>query len=283
MNQHDRRRPGRRAARPAALRHAGTALMRAGDEGSVWRVLAQSARDLSGAAFAAVIVRPVPEEHEEGGPPAPPAGARVHLAVAVGLSQEQAASLRRVLLSREELLAPLWQRGEPLRVPDPVALALLEEEPATSAGQEASAQTAQEQPQGEGPARRQPAGQPLVPAVLGVPLLASDGQVQGGLLVGLHERAQVSREDEAVLVSLTAQAALALDKVRCVWLAQAQAQELQAVLDQLAEGIVQVDAQGHIVRENAVARRLRERLQAGSRGGAGPGRLTASPSPPGAG
>ena len=45
--------------------------MRAGDEGSVWRVLAESARDLSGAAFAAVIVRPVPEEHKEGGPPAP--------------------------------------------------------------------------------------------------------------------------------------------------------------------------------------------------------------------
>ncbi len=40
--------------------------MRAGDEGSIWRVLAQSARDLSGAAFAAVIVRPVPEEHKEG-------------------------------------------------------------------------------------------------------------------------------------------------------------------------------------------------------------------------
>ena len=240
--------------------------MRARDEESVWRVLADTARDLTGAAFTAVIVRPVREEHEEGGPPVPPAGARVHLAVAVGLSQEQAASLRRILLSREELLAPLWQRGEPLRVPDPVALALLEEEPATSAGQEASAQTAQEQPQGEGPASRQPAGQLLVPAVLGVPLLASDGQVQGGLLAGHHAQAQVSREDEALLVSLTAQVALALDKVRCVRLAQEQAQELQAVLDQLAEGIVQVDAQGHIVRENGVVRRLRERLQAAPEG-----------------
>ncbi len=107
MNQHDRRRPGRRAARLAALSRTGTVLMRAGDEESVWRVLAQSARDLSGAAFAAVIVRLVPEEHKEGGPPAPLAGTRVQLAVAVGLSQEQAASLRHVLLSREELLAPL--------------------------------------------------------------------------------------------------------------------------------------------------------------------------------
>ena len=40
--------------------------MRAGDEGSVPRA-AHTARDLSGAAFAAVIVRPLPEEHEEEG------------------------------------------------------------------------------------------------------------------------------------------------------------------------------------------------------------------------
>ena len=246
MNQHDRRIPRTRAARFTALSRAGTALMRAGDEGSVLRVLTHTARDLSGAAFAAVIVRPLPEEHEEGGPPAPPVGARVHLVGVVGLSQEQEASLRRVLLSREELLAPLWQRGELLRVPGPFALALLEEESATSAGQEAIAQTAQEQPQEEGPARRQPAGQPLVPALLAVPLLAFDGQVQGGLLVGLHKQAQVSRKDEALLVSLAAQAALALEKVRCARLAQ----ELQTAMGLLTEGVTLLDAHGRVVQEN---------------------------------
>ncbi len=252
MNHYDRRRRGRRAARLTALRDAGAALMRAEDEGSVLRVLAQTARDLSGAAFAAVIARPLPEEHEEAGSPASPENARVHLAIAVGLSQEQEASLRRVLLSRKELLAPLWQGGEPLRVPGPLALAPAAEEPSTFAGQEAIAQTAQQQP--------------LMSSLLAVPLLASDGQVQGGLLLGLHRLDQVSRQDEALLVSFTAQAALALEKVRCMWQAQEQAQQLQVVLDQLAEGIVQVDAQGHLVRENAVARRLCEWLQAAPEG-----------------
>ena len=91
MNQHDRRIPRTRAERFGALSRAGTALMRAGDEGSVLRLLTHTARDLSGAAFAAVIVRPLQEEHEEGGTLVPAEGARMHLVGVVGLSQEPAA------------------------------------------------------------------------------------------------------------------------------------------------------------------------------------------------
>ena len=137
MNQHDRRRPLTSAVPLIALCHAGTALMRAGDEGSVWRVLAHTARDLSGAAFAAVIVRLarsrwllLPKSY-----PPLPAGRRSH---------------RRPRSSRK----------------------------------------------GEDPASWQPAGQPLVPAVLGVPLLASDGQVQGGLLVSLTAQAALASNAE---------------------------------------------------------------------------------------
>ena len=137
MNQHDRRRLGRRAARPAALRHAGAALMRAGDEGAVLRVLAQSARDLSGAAFAAVIVR----------------------------------------LARSR-----W-------------LLLPKSYPPLLAGRR-SHRRPRSSRKGEDPASWQPAGQPLVPAVLGVPLLASDGQVQGGLLVSLTAQAALASNAE---------------------------------------------------------------------------------------
>jgi PAS domain-containing protein len=261
MSQHDRRRRGRRAARPAALLDAGAALMRAGDEESLLRMLVHTARDLGEAIFAAVLVRPLPQEHEEEGPPASAEGARVHLAVAVGLAQEQEASLRHILLNRHELLSPLWQGGELVRVPATIELALLEEEPATSAGKVPIAQRAQEQQ--------------LVPALLAVPLLASDGQIHGGLLVGLHGFDQVSRQDEAMLLSLTSMAALALEKGRFIWQAEEQIQQLQAVLDQLAEGIFQLDAifeavpealvvydrQGRTMRMNAAGQQLYARLR----------------------
>ena len=113
------------------------------------------------------------------------------------------------------------------------------------------------QPQEEGPARRQPAGQPVVPAFLGVPLLDSGGQVLGGLLAGHHASDHVSQEDEALLVCLTAQGDLALEKVGCARLTQ----ELQTVMDLLAEGVTLLDAHGRVVQENGAARRVREHLQ----------------------
>jgi hypothetical protein len=71
MKPQKRQPPRRRADRFAALSRLGTALMRHMDEKTVFHVSAQAARELTGAAFAAVIVRPEPEEQEEGEPLVP--------------------------------------------------------------------------------------------------------------------------------------------------------------------------------------------------------------------
>ena len=82
-----------------------------------------------------------------------------------------------------------------------------------------------------------------MPALL-EPLLAFDGQVQGGLLVVFISELG-EPEDEALLVSLAAQAALALEKVRCARLAQ----ELQTAMGLLTEGVTLLDAHGRVVQE----------------------------------
>ena len=102
----------------------------------------------------------------------------------------------------------------------------------------------------------------MVRSFLGAPLHDRAGQVRGGLLLGHAQPNQFTEEDQAILVGLASQAAVALENARLYQLAQMRAQELQAIFDSIADGVILVDRQGTIRRENATARRVRRTLPA---------------------
>ncbi len=107
------------AERFAALSRVGTALMSELNEARLLHLIAETARDLTGASFAAFTLRPM---NEEGQPLVPAEGNLFHLAAVVGVSKEQEALLRRMSLGGEGLLAPIFRQGVPVRVPDALAL-----------------------------------------------------------------------------------------------------------------------------------------------------------------
>jgi PAS domain S-box-containing protein len=263
MKQHKRPMPRTLAERFAALSRVGTALMRQVDEAAVLRLCAQTAFDLTAAAFATVILRPVTEEQEEGEPLVPSEGAHFHLAVVVGATQEQEAFLRRVLLTGEELFAPLFHQGRSVRVADVVPLFSPAEEPLTAASQDATDQapgdSVQEPPQEEEHSQGLPTGHAVVRSFLGAPLLDDVGQVRGGVLLGHHKSGQFTKEDEILLVSLVAQTALALEKARFARLAQLREQQLRAILDRSADGVTLLDPHGSLGRDYGATRQARER------------------------
>ena len=82
-----------------------------------------------------------------------------------------------------------------------------------------------------------PRGHPVVRSFLGVPLLNRDSQVRGGLLLGHTEPGKFTQEDEALLVGLAAQAAVALENARLYRAAQMRAQELNTIFESIADGI----------------------------------------------
>lgn len=239
MKQQEGRMPRASAERFAALSRVGTALMSEVEDAAVLRLIAHTARDLTGAAFAAFALRPVTEEGEL---LVPAESSLFHLATVAGLTHEQEAHLRRVLLSEEGLLAPIFEHGVPVRVPDALSLLHPAEGLPISAGQDAADQTVLASAQGllqqkERRSKRLPDGQPVVRSFLAAPLLDHTGQVRGGLLLGHPEPGQFSKEDESLLVSLAAQTALALEKARFYRLAQLRDQQPHAVLESIADGV----------------------------------------------
>ena len=261
MKQHERNAQRTAEERSAALSRVGIALMSALDETR----LAETACELTGAEFAAFTLRPV---NDEGEPLVPAEGSLFHLAAVVGFTPEQEARLRRMPLRGEGLLAPILHHGVPVRVADVLAhLPQPEQTRATGqrnrdAARQAAFDYAHGQISTEGlRSMGVPRGHPVVRSFLGAPLLDHTAQVRGGLLLGHREPGQFTQDDEALLVGLAAQAAVALENARLYRLAQRRAQELNAIFESIADGVTVMDHQRTIVRENGAARQLREQLK----------------------
>jgi len=227
--------------------------------------LVETACELTGAEFAAFTLRPV---NDEGEPLVPAEGSRFHPAAVVGVTPEQEVLFRRMPLGGEGLLAPIFRHGVPVRVADALAhLSQPEQTRATGqrnrdAARQAAFDYAHGQLSTEGlRSMGVPRGHPVVRSFLGAPLLDRTTQVRGGLLLGHREPGQFTRDDEALLVGLAAQAAVALENARLYRLAQRRAQELNAIFESIADGVTVMDHQRTIVRENGAARRLREQLK----------------------
>lgn len=268
MKPHNITAPGATAERFAALSRVGLALMSKMDESALLHLIAETACDLTGAAFAAFSLRPL---NEEGEPLVPSEGSLFHLAAIVGVTRGQEALLRRMPLGGEGLLAPIFLHGRPVRVADARAFrGQLEGEP-TAGDRNGAREVASAYAQGQLPTEELrslgvPRGHPFVRSFLGVPLLDHTGQVRGRLLLGHPEPDQFTQDDELLLVSLASQAAVALENVRLYRLAERRSQQVQAIFESIADGIVLMDPQGTIVRENGAARRMREWLEASAEG-----------------
>ena len=252
----------------AALSRVGTALMSELDETCLLTLIAQTACDLTGAAFAAFSLRSV---NEQGQPLVPSEGHLFHLAAIVGVTPEQEALFRQMPLGEEGLLAPIFRYGVAVRVPDalehiahPVhhSPAANPRELYETAREAACAYAHGQLPSVDLRSLGVPRGHTIVRSFLGAPLLDHIGQVRGGLLLGHPEPGRFTQDDEALLIGLAAQAAVALENARLYWTIQMRAKELDAIFESITDGVTLIDHQGRILRENGIARRLREQLQA---------------------
>ena len=257
------------ARRFAALNRVGSALASELDETRLLHLIAETARDLTGAGFAAFTLRPV---NELGEPLVPSEGHLFHLAAVVGVTAKQEAWFRHVPLGGEGLLAPIFHHGKPVRVSD--ALVYLHHPGNAQDGKfrssieyrNAARRAASDYAHGylakDGlHSMGVPAGHPVVRSFLGAPLLDRSGNVRGGLLLGHTEPDRFNEEDESLLVGLATEAAIALENARLFSAAQTQARELDTIFESITDGIALVDEDGQVVRENRTARRLRERLE----------------------
>ncbi len=257
------------AERLTALNRIGTALVSELDEKRLLHLIAETARDLTKAGFAAFTLRPI---NELGQPLVPSEGHLFYLAAVVGVTKEQEAQLQRMQLGGEGLLAPIFRHGVPVRVAD--ALAFMQRPENTQAAKlraksidsrETARQAAIEYAHGhlakEGlHSLGVPRGHPIVRSFLGVPLLDRNGNVRGGLLLGHTEPDQFTQDDEMLLVGMASEAAIALENARLFSAAQAQAQELDAIFESIVDGIALVDDRGKVLRENRTAHRLLKAL-----------------------
>jgi len=251
------------AERFAALSRVGTALMSERDDSRLLHLIAETACNLTGAQFAAFSLRPV---DEMGQALVPSEGNLFHLAAVVGVTKEQEALFRRTPLGGEGLLAPIFRHGVSVRVPDVLAhishsqntQGISERNTARNlASAYAHGQLSAEDLHSMGV----PHGHPMVRSFLGAPLLDHDKQVRGGLLLGHSQPDQFTSEDEALLLGLAAQAAVALENARLYHLMQIRAQELNAIFESIADGVTLINGQEQILRENKTAHRLREDVQ----------------------
>ncbi len=249
------------AERFAALSRVGVALTSELDEGRLLHLIAETACDMTGASFAAFTLRPT---DELGQPLVPAEGNLFYLAAVVGVTPAQEELFRRMPLGGEGLLAPIFRHGLPVIVAD--ALAQMGEQSKNTAeitqGHHHSAFTYMH---GQAPSEAIhaigiPRGHPVVRSFLGVPLLDRFQGVRGGLLLGHIEPDRFTKEDEILLVGLAAQAAVALENARLYRTLQMRAQELDAIFESITDGIALVDKDGNVLRENGMARRLREHL-----------------------
>jgi signal transduction histidine kinase/GAF domain-containing protein len=257
----------REVERMAALHRVGAALTSELDEARLLTLIASTARDLTGAEFAAFTLRPT---DELGQLLVPSQGNLFHLAAVVGVTPQQEQLLRHMPLGGEGLLAPIFRQGVPVRIADALAFPHAAERDASSstpdAGEKATRQATFDFMHGHGPQEGLhsvgvPRGHPLIRSFLGTPLLNSEQEVSGGLLLGHTEPERFTQEDEALLVGLTAQAAIALENARLYRIEQIHAQELDATFESIADGVTLIDVQGRILRENGAAHRLRKRLE----------------------
>jgi signal transduction histidine kinase len=233
--------------RMAALHSVGAALSSELNEARLLNLIARTARDLTGASIAAFTLRPTDELGQMLGPAE---GNLFHLAAVVGVTPEQEEMLRRMPLGGKGLLAPIFRQGVPVRVPDILAV------PPTSFDKVHKHLVKMQQR-----STHLPKGHPGMRSFLGAPLLNREREVRGGLLVGYDEPDHFTPEDEALLVGLSAQASIALENARLYRVEQLHAQELNAIFESIADGVVLVDAEGHILRENGAAHRLRKQLE----------------------
>jgi signal transduction histidine kinase len=256
------------AERYAALSRVGTALMSELDESRLLHMIAETACELTGATFAAFTLRPL---DEQGQPLVASEGNLFHLAAVVGVTKQQEALFRSMPLGGEGLLAPIFRQGVSVLVPD--ALSLIPDKAGNQHqnAQDAARKAAISYAHGHLPidglqSMGVPRGHPFVRSFLGAPLLNRDRQVRGGLLLGHNEPGKFTPEDEVILVSLAAQAAVALENARLYRAAQMRAQELNTIFESIADGIALVDKQGYILRENSSAHHLRKILNESSTG-----------------
>jgi signal transduction histidine kinase/GAF domain-containing protein len=253
------------AERLTALNRIGTALVSELDETRLLHLIAETARDLTGAGFAAFTLRPI---NELGQPLVPSEGSLFHLAAVVGVTREQEALFQRMPLGGEGLLAPIFRHGVAVRVADALAFVHRPEHIQAARlramsieSRDSARQAAFDYAHGllakEGLlSLGVPRGHPVVRSFLGAPLLDRNGNVRGGLLLGHAEPGKFTHDDEALLVGLAAEAAVALENAQLYSSAQAQAQELDAIFESIADGIALVDDEGRILRENRTAHRL---------------------------
>lgn len=249
----------------AALSRVGTALMSELDEKRLLYLIAETACELTGASFAAFTLR---RTNEHGQVIGPSEGNVFYLAAIVGVTQEQEAMFQRMSLGGEGLLAPIFRQGLSVLVPDVLAYyhkrASQGEQPGEPALSEARTDAfafvhGQRTTDGVHSVGL-PHAHPVMRSFLGVPLLDRERQVRGGLLLGHGEPHRFTGDDEAMLTSLAAQAAVAIENARLYDALQMRVQEMNALFEHIADGITLVDGHGRILRENSAARHLRERL-----------------------
>ncbi len=216
------RQEAERRAHVEALNEVGAALSSVLDKERLLQLIAQTARDLTGAGFAAFTLRP-----EDG------SSERFHLAAAAGLTPQQEAIFRQMPLGGEGVLAPIYREHRLVRVGD-----------ATK----------------DTHAVGQPRGHPLVRSFLGAPLLGRDGTMLGGLLLGHTRPDQFTAEHEALLKGLAAQASVAMENARLFEQAHARAEELEAVIESIVDGVALHHASGILVRQNRGALQMAESL-----------------------
>ncbi len=94
-----------------------------------------------------------------------------------------------------------------------------------------------------------------VRSALIVPLVGRDGLL-GVLLLNHDQVGHFTQEHLALLTSLTAQAAIALDNARLYDQARSERQKLLAILDSSADAVIVTDTEGNITMVNVVAGRL---------------------------
>jgi signal transduction histidine kinase len=263
MKQGEDRRQLSTAERIAALRRVGVALMLELNETRLLHFIAQTACELTGAAFAAFALRPL---NKEGQPLVPSEGNRFHLAAVVGVTPKHAAFFRHRPTAGEGLLAPIFHQGVPVLVADVLAFHSPSGCSAPSDLRYAAREAAEAYALGKIPTQSLrslgiPPGHPQVRSLLGVPVLDSQGEVRGGLLSGHSEPGRFTMEDEAMLVGLAAQAAVALENAELYRLAQRRSQVVERIFAAMGDGVLFVDEQGSILYENAAAHRMRELLK----------------------
>ncbi|WP_052568771.1 ATP-binding protein [Ktedonobacter racemifer] len=250
----------------AALYKVGTALSSELDEKKLLYLIAETACKLTGAEMAAFTLRPL---NEFGQPITPATGNPFYLAAVVGVSPQQEHFFQQMSFKGEGLLAPIFWEGVPVRIADVLAHTHafgVHHHDMSPERIKAARQAALDYAQGRITKEKLlsvgvPENHPVVRSFLGVPLLDRSSVVRGGLLLGRSVPDHFTEEDEALLLGLGTQAAIALDNARLYHSAYIHALETDAIFEHIADGVMLMDVNGCILRENQAARHIRELLQ----------------------